>query len=57
MTNSPPLTQISIQEIIQIRAILGSEEQVPTTATTEILDRLDAIILAFANDLNSHKGN
>lgn len=57
MTNSPPLTQISIQEIIQIRAILGTEEQVPTTATTEILNRLDAIILAFANDLNSHKGN
>ena len=57
MNNSPPVTQISIQEIIQIRVMLGDENQVKSEKLSEALDKFDTIILAFANDLNSHKGN
>ncbi len=50
----PPTTQISIQEIIQIRVMLGNEEQVESEKLTETLDSLDTIILNFAKSL---KGN
>jgi hypothetical protein len=55
--NAMTPTQIAIQDIIQIRVMLGNEEQVPTTATTDILVKLDSVILDFVNGLNSHKGN
>lgn len=51
----PQTGTIAIQEIIQIRVLLGNEEQVPTSATTEILTKLDSVILHFTNGLN--KGN
>lgn len=56
MTQPIP-NQIAIQDLVQIRCMLGNEEQVPTTATTDILTKLDAVILDFVAGINSHKGN
>ena len=50
-------TSIAIQDLVQIRVMLGNEEQVPTTATTDILTKLDSVIFDFVSGLNSHKGN
>ncbi len=52
---SPPRASVSIQELIQIRALLGNEEQEPSSKTTQILEALDSVLLDFANSLT--KGN
>jgi hypothetical protein len=56
MTQPIP-NQIAIQDLVQIRVMLGNEEQVPTTATTTIIEKLDAVILDFVTGINSQKGN
>ncbi len=52
---SPPRTSVSIQELIQIRVLLGNEEQEPSSKTTAILEALDSVLLDFATSLT--KGN
>ena len=59
MNEAPPLTnnQIAIQEIIQIRVLLGNEDQVESSHTPFILAKLDEVILSFASGLVPNKGN
>ena len=59
MNEAPPLTnnQIAIQEIIQIRVLLGNEDQVESSLTPSILSKLDEVILSFASGLVPNKGN
>ncbi len=55
MSDEQPRASVSIQELIQIRALLGNEEQEPSSKTTAILEALDSVLLDFATSLT--KGN
>lgn len=54
----PQMTHtIPIQEIVQIRVLLGNDEQQETPHYHTILTKLDEIILNFASGLVPNKGN
>ena len=52
-----PTSQISIQEIIQIRCMLSvSNEEFPTPEIETSIKLFDAFILNFASNLSPNKG-